>query len=168
MSSVPQSGFDPNLFLDATVTEVNEKRPPLPTENPASSDGLYTAVIGEVKMNSGTYDKGERIGQPWLQAIVPLTIEVPQQVQDGLGLKLEKGTLQFTDRPFIDLTPQKTIDNSKGKNRGQKMYREAADLNKPGDTFSWRMLQGKVVKVQIGHEMYEGSIQERIKNVLKA
>ena len=168
MSAVPTSGFDPNLFLDATVTETNEKRPPLPEENPASPDGLYTAVIGEVKMNSGTYDKGERIGQPWLQAVVDLQIEVPQQVQDGIGLKLEKGTLRFTDRPFIDLTPQKTIDNAKGKNRAQKRYREAVDLNKPGDSFAWRMLTGRVVKVKIKHELYDGQIQERIDNVLKA
>ncbi len=166
--NAPVSGFDPNLFLTATTQEVNEKRPPLPVENPASPDGLYTAVIGEVKMNSGTYEKGERVGQPWLQAVVQLNIEVPQQVQDGLGLKLEKGTLVFTDRPFIDLTPQRTIDNSKGKNRAQKRYREAVDLNKPGDTFSWAMLTGRVVKVKMGHEMYQGEIQERIENVLKA
>lgn len=161
MSDVP-SQFDPNLFLDATVTEVNTKRPPLPENNPASPDGLYTAVIGEVKMASGTIGKGERVGQPWLQAIVPLQIEVPQQVQEQLGIKLDKGTITLTDRPMLDLTPQGTLDNSIGRNRAQKAYREALDMNKAGDVWSWRKAGGQVLKVRIKHDMYEGEIQERI------
>ena len=162
------SAFSPEAFLDAQVTEVNEKRPPLPVENPASEDGLYHAVIGDIKMTSGTYEKGDRIGQRWLLAQVPLTIEIPKQVQDGLGLKLEKGTLTLTDRAFIDLTAQGNIDNSKGKNRRQKQYRDACDLNKPGDSFSWRQLIGRPIKVKIDHEMYQGEPQERISAVLPA
>ncbi len=165
--SAPQSAFDPNLFLDATTTEVNIKRPPLPEANPASADGYYFAVIGEVKMESGSIGKGERIGQPWLSALVPLQIEVPQQVQDGMGIKLEKGTITLTDRAMIDLTPQNTIDNSVGRNRRQRQYREAVDMNKAGDVFSWRKLQGQVVKVKVEHELYLGDIQERIGSVMK-
>lgn len=161
------SPFDPQAFLDAQQDQPNVKRPPLPTENPASPDGAYTAIIGEVKMDAGTIGKGDRMGQPWLSAIVPLTIEVPQQVQDQLGLKLDKGTLTLTDRVMLDLTPQNTIDNSPGRNRRQRLYREACDLNKPGDVFAWRRLQGQVVKVKIEHEMYQGDIQERIGAVLK-
>lgn len=101
MSTQP-SGFDPNLFLDAQVAEVNIKRPPLPVHNPAAEDGLYTALIGEVKMDSGIVSKeGERKGSVWLSAIIPLQIEVPQQVQDQLGLKLDKGTIT-PNRPGDD------------------------------------------------------------------
>lgn len=159
------SAFDPQQFLDAQITEANEKRPPLPIENPASSDGLYTAVIGDIKMESGTIGKGDRNGQAWLSAIIPLVIEVPAQLRDSMKLP---PTLQLTDRAFLDLTPdEKGLDNSPGKNRRQKVYREATDLNKPGDVFAWRMLQGKVVKVQITHEIYNDAVQERIGNVLK-
>lgn len=161
------SAFDPNLFLDAQVTEVNERRPPLPVENPASTDGLYIAVIGEIKMVSGTYEKGDNAGRPWLSAVIPLQFEVAQQVQDQLGLKLATGTLQLTHRVFIDLTPQNLIDNAVGRNRGQKQYREALDLNKTGDVWSWRKATGQAVKVKISHEQYDGNTQERIDNILR-
>lgn len=154
------SAFDPQAFLDATIDTPNEKRPPLPVENPASPDGLYTAIIGEVKMNSG-----EKDGKVWLQAAVPLTIDVPGQLQDALHLRPQ---LTLTDRVFIDLTPQGTIDGAPGANRRQRLYRDATNLNNPGDKFSWRMLQGKVVKVKVSHELYNDAIQERVANVLRS
>jgi len=157
------SQFDPNTFLDAQQTEVNEKRPPLPTENPDDENGLYTAVIGEIKTDAGTIGKGDRIGQPWVSMLIPLRIQVPAAVQ-GLGLPKE---MTITDRAFLDLTPQGGIDNGKGKNRQQKAYRDACDLNNPGEPFAWRMLTGKVVKVKVSHEMYNEAIQERIGQVLR-
>lgn len=143
------SAFDPNLFLSAQQTEVNERRPLIPTENPASPDGLYTAVIGDIKTDSGTISKGDRTGQPWLSIIVPLKLEVPQQLQDSLGLPPQ---LQLTDRVFIDLTPDgRGIDNGKGRNLHQKAYRDALDMNKAGESFSWLMTQGRPVKVRVTH-----------------
>jgi len=156
------SAFDPNVFLDAQQTEVNEKRPPLPTENPEDENGLYTAVIGEIKTDAGTIGKGDRVGQPWVSMLVPLRIQVPAAVQ-GLGLPPE---LTLTDRAFLDLTPQGGIDNAPGKNRQQRAYRDACDLNKPGEPFAWRMLTGRVVKVKITHELYQEAIQERVGAVL--
>ena len=156
------SVFDPSVFLDAQQNEVNEKRPPIPTENPDASDGLYTAVIGEIKADSGTIGKGERIGQPWISMVIPLRLQVPAVVQ-ALGLPPE---LTLTDRAFLDLTPQGSIDNGKGKNRQQRAYRDACSMNKPGEPFSWRMLQGKVVKVKVSHELYNEAIQERVSAIL--
>ena len=158
------SAFDPNVFLDAQTTEVNEKRPPLPAENPAESDGLYLAVIGEIKTASGQIEKGDRAGQPWVSMLVPLRIQVPSEVQ-SLGLNPE---LTITDRVFLDLTPQGALDNSKGKNRAQRTYREACDMNKPGEPFAWRMLQGRTVRVKLSHELYDGNIQERISGIFGA
>lgn len=155
------TSFDPQQFLHAEQTEVNEKRPPLPLENPASPDTFYTAVIGEIKMESGTIEKGERAGQPWLAAVVPLKIEVPQQLQDSFKLPPQ---LQLTDRVFIDLTPNRTIDNAPGRNRRQREYRDALDLNKPGDVWAWAKAQGQVVKVKHAHKMYEGEILDDIQN----
>jgi len=156
------SVFDPNIFLDAQITEVNEKRPPIPTENPDDPNGLYTALIGEIKTDSGVIGKGDRIGQPWCSMVVPLKLQFPPAIQ-ALGLPAE---FQLTDRVFLDLTPQGSLDNSKGKNRGQKAYRDATGLNEPGTTFAWRMLTGRVVKVKVAHELYEGSIVERVAAIL--
>ncbi len=158
MSSV----FDPSVFLNAEQTEVNEKRPPVPTENPDDPNGLYTAVIGEIKTDSGTIGKGDRTGQPWVSMVIPLRLQLPAAIQ-ALGLPAE---LQITDRAFLDLTAQGGIDNSKGKNRQQRAYREATGLNVAGTPFAWRMLTGKVVKVKVAHELYNEVIQERIAAVL--
>ena len=156
------SAFDPNVFLDAQITEVNEKRPPLPAENPEDSNGLYTALIGEIKTDSGTIGKGERIGQPWVSVLIPLKLQIPASIQAG-GLPKE---LTLTDRAFLDLTTTGTIDNGPGKNRQQKAYRDATGTNAPGVPFAWRQLQGRVVKVKISHELYDGNIVERVSQVL--
>jgi len=151
------SAFDPSVFLDAQVNEANEKRPPLPTENPDDPNGLYLAVIGEIKADSGTISKGENAGKPWVSMVIPLRIQVPPVIQ-ALGLPPE---LTLTDRAFLDLTAQGGLDNSKGKNRRQKDYRDATGTNTAGVPFSWRQLQGKVIKVKINHELYQDQIQER-------
>ena len=158
------SVFDPNVFLDATTTEVNEKRPPIPIENPDDPNGLYTAVIGEIKTDSGTIGKGDNAGKPWASMVIPLRIQLPPSIQ-GLGLPAE---FTLTDRAFLDLTEQGSIDNGKGKNRRQREYRDATGTNVPGQPWAWRMLQGKVVKVKVTHEMYEGNIQERPAAILPA
>ena len=75
------SPFNPETFLDAVQTEVNERRIPLPVENPSSSDGCYTAVIGDIKTETGTIGKGDNIGKPWLSMIIPLKLELSQQVR---------------------------------------------------------------------------------------
>lgn len=155
------SAFDPNVFLDAQTTEVNEKRPTLPAENPAAEDGLYLAMIGEIKTATGMIEKGDRAGQPWVSMLVPLRLQLPAEVQ-ALGLNPE---LTITDRVFLDLTPQGALDNSKGKNRQQRVYRDACDMNRPGEPFAWRMLQGRTVKVKLTHELYDGNIQERIAGI---
>lgn len=157
------SGFSPDSFLDATSDQPNERRQPLPVENPASSDGLYVAVIGTIKTEAGTIEKGDNAGQPWLAMLIPLKIDVPAQLQESLKLPAQ---LTFTDRAFIDLTPQRTVDNAPGKNRRQRQYRDALDMNKSGDVWSWRKAEGQVVKVRIKHEMYEGQPNERIETIL--
>lgn len=157
------SVFDPSAFLDAQQTEINEKRPLLPTENPDDENGLYTAIIGEIETASGVIGKGDRTGQPWISMVVPLKLQIPPVLQ-SLGLPPE---LTFTDRAFLELTPQGGIDNGKGKNRQQKAYRDATDNNVAGQPFAWRMLVGKVVKVKLNHELYNDEIRERIGQVLK-
>ena len=156
------SVFDPSVFLDAQTTEVNEKRPSIPTENLDSPDGLYTAVIGEIKTDSGAIGKGERAGQPWISMVIPLKLQLGAASQ-ALGLPAE---FQLTDRAFLDINPQGGLDNSKGKNNQQRKYREATGLNNPGEPFAWRMLTGKVVKVKVAHELYNDAIVEKVNQIL--
>lgn len=158
MSNEAGSAFDPNQFLDAQQSEVNELLPPLPT------DRFYDCVIGEVKQESGLIGKGERTGEPWISVIIPLKVQIPQDLQDSLGYPAEYNMM---DRAFLDLTPQRTIDNSKGRNKTQKAYRDALDMNKPGDVWAWRKAVGQVVKLKIKHELFEGRIVQKPDYVVK-
>lgn len=154
------SAFDPVAFLSTPTTEVNEERPKIPAD-------FYTAVVGEIdltKVKTGAYSKGERVGQPWMSLPVPLKLQLPPEVQ-SLGLPPE---FQLTDHVFIDLTPSGGMDNAKGKNRRQLDYRKATNMNNPGEPFAWPMLQGRPLKVQVTHEIYEGRVQERLGVILPA
>lgn len=157
------SQFDPNSFLDATLSEPTERRDPLPVENPATTDKMYTALVGEIKARAwqGREDP-TKSGIAW---DVPLEVQVPSQLQQEKGLP---PTITVRDSIMLDLTPGGTIDNAKGKNNRLRMYRDAVDLNKPGDKFSARLMQSKVVKIKINHEVYQGNPQERVGAVMKA
>ncbi len=150
------SQFDPASFLDATITEPTVKRPPLPV-------GDYTAVIGEVTARAwqGKADPSKS-GIAW---DVPLTLEVPAEIQADLGMT--QATITLKDSIMIDLTAGGTIDNGIAKNGGLRRYREACDLNKPGDSFSARAMTGRVVKVKITHEIYQDAPVERVAGVTR-
>lgn len=149
------STFDPASFLDMTLNEPTEKRPPLPV-------GDYTAVIGEVSVRPWT-GKADPTKSGFAMD-VPLTVDIPAELQQSLGLP---PTLTFKDSLMLDTTPQGGIDNGVGKNRQLRNYREALDVNKPGDVFSPRAMQGRVVKVKVTHELYQGNLMERIGGVAR-
>jgi len=161
-----ESAFDPNLLLQAQITEVNEKRPPLPVENPASQDGFYTATIDKLTPKTGTIGKGDRTGQPWMMVAVALKIDVPQQLQDAMRLP---PVVTITDSCFLDLTPQGGMDNAPGRNGRQRQYREALDMNKAGDVWSWERAVGRPLKLQIKHKISDttGDILEEVGRLMK-
>ena len=150
------SSFDPATFLDATMSEPLVKRPPIPAED-------YTGVLGEVVSRAWT-GKADPT-KSGIALDIPITIEIPAAVQAQLGITTS--TITLKDSIMLDLTPQGSIDLSPGKNRRLRMYREAVDLNKVGDSFSPRAMQGKVVLVKVSHELYNEEIQERVAAVAK-
>lgn len=155
--SFDSSSFNPDTFLDATLTDPTEKRPPLPV-------GDYTAIIGAVTARAwqGKADPTKG-GIAW---DIPLTIDVPAEIQ--VQLKMDQSTLPLKDSLMLDLTDGGTIDNAPGKNRRLRAYREATDMNKPGDVFSARKMEGKIVKVKISHDMWEGQPIEKVSGVIAA
>ena len=150
------SSFDPALFLDVTMDAPTEKRDPLPI-------GDYTAVIGEV--TSRAWQGKADPTKSGIALDVPLTIDVPAEIQASLGLG---STLNLKDSIMLDLTDSGMIDNAKGKNRQLRNYREALDMNKPGDVFSPRKMQGQVITVKVTHEIYQDAPVERVSGVTKA
>jgi hypothetical protein len=57
------------------------------------------------------------------------------------------------------------LDTSPGKNSRLRKYREATGTNRPGEKFGPRSLQGKVVVIRIGHEIWNDAPIEKILGV---
>lgn len=152
--SLNVSQFSPDTFLDMNLDAPLERREPLPVDD-------YTAVIGDVKARTWQSKDGSKSGIAW---DVPLTIDVPAELQEKHGLP---ATLNMKDSIMLDLTDNGNIDTSKGKNNRLRMYREACDLNKVGESFNARKMTGAVIKVHINHELYQEQIMERVGQVGK-
>lgn len=150
------SAFNPDLFLEATVTEASVKRPPLPI-------GDYVGIIGDVTAREWTGKTDPTKSGGALD--VPVTIEVPAEVQAQMGV--EVSTLRFKDSIMLDLLDNGSLDTSIGKNNHLRKYREALDMNKPGEPFSPKKMSGQVALFKIGHELYNDEIVERIKGVTR-
>ena len=148
--------FDPTALLDATIDTPMEKRPPLPV-------GDYTAVIGDI--TGRTFQGKKDPTKTYTAWDVNLTLQIPFEIQQQLGLAT--GEMKTSDSIMLDLTPQGTIDNTPGKNGRLRMYREAVDMNKPGDSFSARKMQGQVVLVRVEHEEYNGEIRDKVAKVAR-
>lgn len=153
------SMFDAQSFLDATIDTALEKRDPLPTTRE------YQAVIGELTSRNWQSKDGTKEGVAF---DVPLMVSVPVDLQESGGLP---PTLNLRDGIMLDLTPAGAIDTAKGKNGKLRQYRDALDMNKPGEPFNPRNMQGRVVLVRIKHEEYpegSGNLQERPVAVARA
>lgn len=150
------SSFNPEAFLSAVLTEPTEKRIPLPI-------GDYIAQIGEVKPRTWT-GKADPT-KSGVAMDIPLFVDVPPEIAQQINSTGNVATLR--DSLMLDLTDAGTLDNSPGRNRRLRNYREALDMNKPGDAFSFKAMEGKLIRIKISHELYDGAPVERIESVTK-
>jgi len=150
------STFDPSAFLDATITEASTKRSPLP----AGRD--FVGIIGEVKARNWQGRKDPT--QSGVVMDVPVEIDLTAYPDVQIGVT----KVALTDGIMLDMTEAGTIDTSPGKNGKLRRYREALGMNKAGEPFSFRAMQGRTIKVKISHRTYEGDIFDQIDSVAKA
>jgi hypothetical protein len=152
------SAFDPKLLLEATTDQANStERVPVPV-------GEHVAVIAEVNIRSGNKN-----GNDWAFLDVTYDIDNPA-VKEALGR--QKVTL--TQGVGLDFTPNGGLDYSKGKNVQLGRLRDCVGLNVPGQPFSFRMLQGKVLKIVVSHSpdtrptARAGDVYENVSGFVKA
>lgn len=145
--------FDPMTFLDAETDEASVKRPPIPV-------GDYPGVVKELKP---TPWQSKDLSKSGMKFEVMLTVDVPQSYRDEHGLDLT--TISLRDSIMLDMTENGAIDYSVGKNAGLRRYREAVGMNKPGESFSPRKMEGRPVLVKVEHEIYNNEPVERVKGV---
>ncbi len=151
------SNFDPEKFIDSTITEPSTRRPPLPI-------GDYVGVVGkpEVREQPGKQDPTK----VYIIADVPVMIDA--SAYPNLGPAFEGAKIQLSDSLFLDLNEGGQIDTTPGKNSKLRRYRDALDMNKPGVPFSFRAMEGKMIKVKVSHREYEGERYDQIEAVAKA
>lgn len=157
--------FDANTFLDASIEDALTKRPLLP----AGQD--YIGIIGQ-DLKARPWQKKD---DPSVKGIaVDLTIEVdvnsltPAQRD---AVKGYDGKLVFRDGIMIDMTPTGAIDTAVGKNSRLRQYREALNLNNPGQPFNFRQIIGQPIRFKMRHKVDPdfngGEPQEQVGAVAK-
>lgn len=143
-----EANFDPLMFLEMTMDAPLVRRPPLKV-------GDYIGTISELSIRPWVSPKDAT--KSGYACDYQAVLEVPPEEQARLGLT--ESTLKVKGGFMIDTVPGgKGFDMSPGKNAGLRRHREAVGLNKPGDSFNIRMLEGRVAKFKIAHREYpEGS-----------
>lgn len=154
--------FDPNAYLEMSIDAPMEKRPVAPagTYLPASITGLNVAQWQ-------SKDKVDESGQlkSGIRFDITLEVQFPTDVQQQYGLTYDK--LTITDGVMIDRNAAGGIDTTPGKNNRLRVYREACDLNRPGEVFKPLQLVGRQVMVKFRHEEYQGNLQEKVADVIR-
>lgn len=133
------SNFDPNQFLDMTVTESNDTVVvPVP-------EGEYVAVADEVKVRPWSSKDGSSAG---------LALDIVWTIDDE-NLKQQLGRSKITVKQgiMLDITPENGLDMGKGKNVSLGRLREAIGKNAPGTPFAFSQIPGSLCKVVVKHRM---------------
>jgi len=145
--------FDPSTFLDLTVTDPNSTvMTPVP-------EGEFTAIAGEPVIRQWTSKDGTKSG---------LALDIPWEVDDA-SVKAALGREKVTVKQglMLDLNPQGGLDTGKGMNVSLGRLREAVGLNTAGQSFSFRMLQGKVAKISVKHRLDGEQVYSDVKGVTR-
>lgn len=146
--------LDAKALLDLSITGANDTRStPIPI-------GEYTAIIEDV--DAAAWQGKKDPSQSGIKLLCKLNI-------DDANVKafLEREKVVITHDIMLDTTPAGGLDLGKGKNVRLGQLREAVGLNSPSDPFGFRMLVGKVLKVKIDHELYQGQPQAKVAGVAK-
>ena len=154
------SKFDPKTFLDLQVNDANStKRLPVPV-------GEYMSLIEKVDVRAWQSKDGSKSG---------LALDVTHNLDDAaVKTAMGRDKVTMTQGIMLDLTDNGSLDMGKGKNVQLGRLREATGLNVAGQPFSFRMLEGKVVKIRVGHEQDDrpgaapDDIFDRVEGVVKA
>ena len=148
--------FDPNAFLDMTVTDANSTVSiPVPV-------GEYVAVPTEVKARTWQSRDGSSSG---------IALDILWEVDDASVKEfLGRDKVIVKQGLMLDLTESGALDMGKGKNIQLGRLRESLDLNKPGEPFAFSMIVGRPAKVRVEHRVNDKNTDEvfaEVKGVAK-
>jgi hypothetical protein len=153
------SGFDPNVFLGATLTDANTRRPPIP------GGTTVRGTLGEPTYRQNTGKKDTNQGVIYHSIDIPVEIDLTSvpALRDQIGQ--DKVTLKYGF--MLDVSPAGGMDMSPGKNNGLRQLREAVGMNNPGEPFSIQMVQGRQVLAKIGNRPYNNEVFDEVQSIAK-
>ena len=146
--------IDAKQFMNAQYSEPNStKRTPIPP-------GEYKAIVDKVELE--TFPGKKDTSKVYLKCNATLNLDEPT-----LRTQLEREKVVIVHGFLVDLNDAGAIDFSKERNVTLGKFREAIGMNTPGTPWSFPMFEGKVLRVKVAHEMYEGEPQARVVAVAK-
>jgi hypothetical protein len=153
------SGFDPSVFLGATLTEANTRRPPIP-------GGLsFPGTLGEPTTRTAEGKKESTLGQVFVFCEVPVEVDISGNPQVRALVGQDKVPLRYSFR--LDVKSGGALDMAPGKNNGLRILRDALDMNKPGEAFNLMMIVGRQVLCRIGNRPYQGDVFDEVESIAK-
>lgn len=161
MNDTTTSGpFDPTAFLGATLTEPSVRRPPIP------AGVVLPGQFGEVSFRQQQGTKDTNRDKIYTFCEIPVEVDLTSNPAIRQIVGQDKVTLRHNFS--VDIGPDgKGFDLSPGKNGGLRQLREALDMNKPGDQFSFMAVPGRMVLCKIGARPYKGEIFDEIDSIAR-
>ena len=144
--------FDPQALLDQAFEGSNS------TKIINIPEGEYTAMIQDL-------EAAQWVSRDQTKSGMKLTMKMnidDQKAREITG----RDKVQVKHDVMLDFNEAGGIDTGVGKNIQLGRLREACGLNGAGP-FSFRQLEGKVVKVRIGHRVDGDNIYDEVKGVTR-
>jgi hypothetical protein len=155
------STFDPSTFLDATTTEALVKRPPIP------QGSELVGVITDAVARSWQSNKPEAKVKSGIAVDLKIQFDLTQYPEIHRLVNADQVTL--TPGIMLDMKDDgRSIDWGTGKNGTLRRYREALDMNKPGEAFSIRQMIGRPIRVRTKLREYQGDFYDEVDSVSRA
>lgn len=147
------SSFDPQAFLDSSITEANDtKIIPVP-------QGEYIGILEKITPRQWQSKDGSQSG---------ISLDVIWLIEDAdVKTFLGRDEVKCKQGIMLDVLPTGQLDTAKGKNIGLGRLREAVGLNNPGQAFSFGMLPGLAAKVTVKHRIVDEDTFAEVKAVAK-
>lgn len=146
--------FNPEQFLDMTVTEANS------TQSVPVPPGEYIAIVDSVKVRTwASKEDPSKSG---------VTLDLTWMIDDyAVKEALGRDKVTVKQGVMLDVSDSGGLDMGKGRNVGLGRLREATNLNTAGQPFAFSMLPGKMAKVVVTHRIAGDQIFAEVKQVSK-
>lgn len=148
------SVFDPEAFASQTVNAaMDTELIPVPV-------GEYVAQITSFKLRQSPRKDGQG-----MVTAMDLTCEIDSARHPEVLTTIKRDKATVRHGILLDITPQNTLDEAKGKNIGLGRIREAVGQNQAGQPWAPNMLVGQMLRVHVAHTMTNGKPYAEAKEV---